>query len=76
MPMRKHYKSINYIHSKMENQQLLQEVREIKKDIKIIMENMPDKDMFLTSEEKGLLEESYNNERNKKLVSGKILRKN
>ncbi|MBS3143879.1 hypothetical protein J4446_03335 [Candidatus Woesearchaeota archaeon] len=60
----------------MENQQLLQEVREIKKDIKIIMENMPDKDMFLTSEEKGLLEESYNNERNKKLVSGKILRKN
>ena len=60
----------------MENQQLLQEVREIKKDIKIIMQNMPDKDMFLTSEEKGLLEESYNNERNKKLVSGKILRKN
>ena len=76
MPMRKHYKSINYIHSKMENQQLLQEVREIKKDIKIIMENMPDKDMFLTSEEEVLLEESYNNERNKKLVSGKILRKN
>ena len=60
----------------MENQQLLQKVREIKKDIKIIMENMPDKDMFLTSEEKGLLEESYNNERNKKLVSGKSLRKN
>jgi len=60
----------------MENQQLLQEVREIKRDIKIIMENMPDKDMFLTSEEEVLLEESYNSERNKKLVSGKSLRKN
>ena len=64
------------MHIKMENQQLLQEVREIKRDIKIIMENMPDKDMFLTSEEEVLLEESYNNERNKKLVSGKSLRKN
>ena len=64
------------MHIKMENQQLLQEVREIKRDIKIIMENMPDKDMFLTSEEEVLLEESYNSERNKKLVSGKILRKN
>jgi len=64
------------MHIKMENQQLLQEVREIKRDIKIIMENMPDKDMFLTSEEEVLLEESYNSERNKKLVSGKSLRKN
>ena len=60
----------------MENQQLLQEVREIKRDIKIIMENMPGKDMFLTSEEEVLLEESYNNETSKKLVSGKNLRKN
>ena len=60
----------------MENQQLLQEIREIKRDIKIIMENMPDKDMFLTSEEEKLLEESYNNERSKNLVSGKDLRKN
>ena len=64
------------MHIKMENQQLLQEVREIKRDIKIIMENMPDKDMFLTSEEEVLLEESYNSEKNKKLVSGKSLRKN
>ena len=60
----------------MENQQLLQELKEIKKDIKIIIENMPDKDMFLTSEEEILLEESYNNERNKRLVSGRNLRKN
>lgn len=67
---------MNYIINKMENPQLLQEVREIKRDIKIIMENMPDKEMFLTTEEKGLLEESYNNEKNKKLVSGKSLRRN
>lgn len=60
----------------MENQQLLQEIREIKRDIKIIIEKMPDKDMFLTAEEERLLEESYNSERNKKLVSGKNLRKN
>ena len=60
----------------MENQQLLQEIREIKRDIKIIIENMPDKDIFLTFEEERLLEESYNSERNKKLVSGKSLRKN
>ena len=60
---------------KMENQQLLQEMREIKRDIKIIMENMPDKDMFLTAEEEKLLEESYNNERSKKLVSGRDLRR-
>ena len=39
------------------------------------MKNMPDKDMFLTAEEKVLLEESYNNEKSKKLVSGKSLRR-
>ena len=50
-------------------------MREIKRDIKIIMENMPDKDMFLTAEEEKLLEESYNNERSKKLVSGRDLRR-
>lgn len=60
----------------MENQQLLQELKEIKRDIKIIIENMPDKNMFLTAEEKRLLEESYNNEKSKKLVSGRDLRRN
>ena len=75
MPVRKYYKLPNCIYTKMENQQLLQEMREIKRDIKIIMKNMPDKDMFLTAEEKVLLEESYNNEKSKKLVSGKSLRR-
>jgi len=59
----------------MENQQLLQELKEIKKDIKIIIENMPDKDMFLTSEEEVLLEESYIHEKNKQLISSQSLRK-
>ena len=43
--------------------------------IKIIMENMPDKDMFLTAEEERLLEESYHNEKDKKLISSHDLRK-
>ena len=59
----------------MENRQLLQEVREMRKDIKIIIENMPDKDMFLTAEEEILLEESHNNEKNKQLISSQDLRK-
>ena len=59
----------------MESQQLLQELKEIKKDIKIIIENMPDKDMFLTSEEEVLLEESYIHEKNKQLISSQSLRK-
>jgi len=57
------------------NKQLLQELKEIKKDIKIIIENMPDKDMFLTSEEEVLLEESYIHEKNKQLISSQSLRK-
>ena len=59
----------------MENQQLLQEIREIKRDIKVIMENMPDKDMFLTAEVERLLEKSYHNEKDKKLISSHDLRK-
>ena len=59
---------------KMENQ-LLQELKEIRRDIKVIIENMPDKDMFLTSEEEILVEESYTNEKNKQLISSQSLRK-
>ncbi|HLC56353.1 MAG TPA: hypothetical protein VJJ23_03910 [Candidatus Nanoarchaeia archaeon] len=36
---------------------------------------MFDKDMFLTAEEKKLLVESYVNEKNGKLISGKTLRR-
>ena len=73
--IRKYYKLFNLLKYKMESQQLLQELKEIKKDIKIIIENMPDKDMFLTSEEEVLLEESYIHEKNKQLISSQSLRK-
>ena len=72
---RKSYKPYNYTIYTMENRQLLQEIREIKKDVKTIMENMPDKDMFLTTEEEILLEQSYLNEKNKQLISSHDLRK-
>lgn len=55
--------------------QVLNELKGIKKDLQLIKENMPDKDMFLTAEEQRLLEESYINEQKGKLVSGKDLRK-
>lgn len=58
-----------------ETKQILKELREIKTEIKSIKESMPDKDMFLTSEEERLLEESYTHEKKGKLVSSKDLRK-
>jgi len=59
----------------MTNGQLMQELKDIKKDIKVIMMNMPDKEMFLTAEEEKLLEESYLNEKNNELMSDTDLRK-
>lgn len=53
----------------------MQELKDIKKDIKVIMMNMPDKEMFLTAEEEKLLEESYLNEKNNELMSDTDLRK-
>ena len=58
-----------------ETRQILKELKEIRTDIKTIKENMPDKDMFLTAEEERLLEESYENEKKGKLISGEKLRK-
>ena len=55
--------------------QVLDELKVIKKDIQLIKENMPDKEMFLTASEEKLLEESYINEQKEKLISGKDLRK-
>ena len=40
-----------------------------------IKETMPDKEMFLTTEERILLEDSYKNEKDGKLVSSKDLRR-
>ena len=46
-----------------ETKRILNELKVIKNELNYIKTNMPDKDMFLTSEEKKLLEESYNNEK-------------
>ena len=57
------------------NKQILEEIKLIKEEITTIKENMPDKEMFLTTEEKKLLEESYANEKQGKTISGVSLRK-
>ena len=54
---------------------ILDELKIIKSELEFIKENMPDKEMFLTTEEKRLLEESYKNEKEGKLVSSSNLRK-
>jgi hypothetical protein len=47
----------------------------IKSELAKIRDIMPDKELFLTSEESRLLDNSFSNEKNKKLVSSKDLRK-
>jgi len=58
-----------------ESQEILKELREIRIEIQSIKENMPDKEMFLTSEEEKLLQESYENEKKGETISSKALRK-
>lgn len=57
-----------------ETQQILQELKEIKVDIKFIMASMPDKDMFLSVDEEKLLQASFENEKKGVLVSSESLR--
>lgn len=54
---------------------ILDELKAIRTELDLIRENMPDKEMFLTTEEKLLLEESHKNEKEGKLVSSKDLRR-
>jgi len=58
-----------------ENKEILNQLKEIRIDINFIKESMPDKEMFLTTEEERLLEESYINEKNSELTSNENLRK-
>ena len=58
-----------------EIKEILEELKAIKVELDYIRENMPEKDMFLTSEEKNLLQESYNNEKEGKLISNKELKR-
>jgi len=54
---------------------IMEELKVIREELSQIKESMPDKDMFLTSEERKLLEESHRNEKEGKLISGKDIRK-
>lgn len=57
-----------------ETKQILEELKSIKIELDFIKTNMADKELFLTSEEKQLLEQSFTNEKEGKLVSSKDLR--
>ena len=59
----------------IQTNQVLAELKAIRKELVEIKENMPDKEMFLTAEEEKRLEESYVNEKNGKLVNSADLRK-
>lgn len=58
-----------------EVKQILDELKAVREELDYIKENMIDKEMFLSLEEKKLLRESFQNEKEGKLVSGRQLRK-
>ena len=58
-----------------EIKQIADDLTFIKSELAKIKEDMPSKDMFLSSEESKLLAESHLNEKKGKLVSSKNLRK-
>ena len=55
--------------------EILKKLGKIEIELEFIKESMPTKEMFLTAEEKQLLEESYKNEKAGLLVSAKDIRK-
>jgi len=57
-----------------EHNEILSRLKKIEIEVEFIKESMPTKDMFLDSEERVLLEESYKNERDGSLVSSKKAR--
>ncbi len=54
---------------------VMQELKIIRHELEGIKEAMPDREMFLTSEEIQLLHESFENEKQGKLKSSKDLRR-
>lgn len=56
-------------------EQIMDELRNIKEDLRYIKNNMPDKEMFLNSEEKSLLKGSFKHEKESALISSKDLKK-
>ena len=55
--------------------QIMDELKLIKEELGYIKDHMVDKDMFLETEEIKLLEESYEHEKEGKLISSKQLRR-
>ncbi len=51
------------------------ELKSIHKELKTIRQNLPDKDIFLTAEESKLMAQSFQHEKEGKLISSKNLRK-
>ena len=58
-----------------ETREILNRLKRIEIEIEYIKEKMPDKEIFLTAEEKNLLKESYENEEKELLVKSKDARK-
>jgi hypothetical protein len=54
---------------------VVEELKTIRKELVLIKRSMPSKDMFLDSEEAILLQESFKNEKEGRLLSSKKLRK-
>lgn len=52
---------------------ILDELKIIREELQIIKETIPDKELFLTTEESRLLLKSYQNEENGKLTSRKLI---
>ena len=55
--------------------QIMDELKGIRQEIKYIKNNMPDKGMFLNAGGKKLLQDSYTREKEGKLISSRDLKK-
>lgn len=62
-------------HMETANAAILKELKTIRKELQEIKETIPDKEMFLTTEETKLLMDSYEHEKEGKLVSSKDLKR-
>jgi hypothetical protein len=60
--------------SKDIGKEILIKLAKLQSDVDYLREHVKDEDTFLNEEEENLLEESYENEKNGKLVSSKKLR--
>jgi hypothetical protein len=57
------------------NNEILNELKQLRMDVNILKQNTLDSDTILTDEEEEILEESYENEKNGELISSEDLKK-